>query len=332
MPIAAKLSRKRPAGHRRSKTNTKKHTQISIVGAGRLGTALGRALRLVGYQIKLVVTTRLTSARRASRLIGGDELAASAAGSGRLRGTAGERLLQSDLIIVSTPDDTLAAVTRQLSEIFRSENLAVRRRKHRVVLHTSGAIASEVLRPLRTSGLAIGSLHPLVSVADVNVPAEIFHGVHFCLEGDREAVRAARSLVTDLRGNSFTIDANSKALYHAAAVMSAGHVVALFDLAIELLATCGLSRQRARQVLVPLLNSTAVNLSTKTTAQALTGPFARGDFETVKKHLEAIEASTVEESLAVYVSLGQHAMKLAAELSSDLRQTDRIAKLLSSRP
>src|SRR5437588_7413246 len=315
MPIAAKLSRKRPAGHRRSKTNTKKHTQISIVGAGRLGTALGRALRLAGYQIKLVATTRLTSARRASRLIGGDLLAASAVASGRLEGPARERLLQSDLIIISTPDDTLTAVARELSEIFRSENLAVRRRKRRVVLHTSGAIASEVLRPLRTSGIAIGSLHPLVSVADGNVAPEIFRGVHFCLEGDREAVRAARSLVTDLRGHSFTIDANSKALYHAAAVMSAGHVVALFDLAIEMLAMCGLSRQRARQILLPLLNSTTANLSTKTTAKALTGPFARGDFETAKKHLEAIEASHIEEALGVYLSLGRRALKLAAALS-----------------
>ena len=331
MPVAAKLSSKRSAGHRRPKTNSKKRAQISIVGAGRLGTALGGALRLAGYQIKLVVTKRLATARRASRLIGGDLLSASAADSGRLTGPARDRLLQSDLIIISTPDDTLAAVARQLSEIFRSENLAVRRRS-RVVLHTSGAVASGVLRPLRTSGIAIGSLHPLVSVADGNVAAETFRGVHFCLEGDREAVRAARSLVTDLCGHSFTIDADSKALYHAAAVMSAGHVVALFDLAIEMLAKCGLSPQRARQILLPLLNSTAANLSTKTTARALTGPFARGDFETTKKHLDAIEAAAIAESLTVYVSLGRHALKLAAALSSDFRQADRIAKLLSSRP
>ena len=331
MPTAAKPSRKRPAGYRRPKTNTKKRGQISIVGAGRLGTALGRALRLAGYQIKLVVTKRLATARRASSFIGRNPLSASAGGSGRLEGPARDRLLQSDLIIISTPDDTLAAVARQLSEIFRSEDPAVRRRKRRVVLHTSGAIASGVLKPLRTSGIAIGSLHPLVSVADGNVPAEIFRGVHFCLEGDREAVRAARSLVTDLRGHSFTIDANSKALYHAAAVMSAGHVVALFDVAIEMLAKCGLSRRRAREILLPLLNSTTANLSTKTTAQALTGPFARGDFETAKKHLEAIKASRIEESLAVYVSLGRRALKLAAALSGDSVQSHRIAKLLSSR-
>ena len=144
-------------------------------------------------------------------------------------------------------------------------------------------------------------------------------------------MRVAKALVRDLRGHSFGIDADRKALYHAAAVMSAGHVVALFDLAVEMLAECGLSRQTARKILLPLLNSTAENLSTRKPAEALTGPFARGDFKTAMKHLDAIKGSGVEESLAVYVSLGRRALKLASTIRSDALQSERIARLLRSR-
>ena len=144
-------------------------------------------------------------------------------------------------------------------------------------------------------------------------------------------MRVAKALVRDLGAHSFTIDADRKALYHAAAVMSAGHVVALFDLAVEMLAQCGLSRTTARKILLPLLKSTAENLSTRKPVEALTGPFARGDFKTTMKHFDAIKASGVEESLDVYVSLGRRALKLAGSTRSDSLQSKRIARLFRSR-
>lgn len=324
-----KMLRKRAVSQ--PKAGAKQHAQTSIIGAGRLGTALGHALRVGGYQIKLLVTKRSASARRASRLLGGQPPPLSAAGKWISKDRVRHGLLQSDLIIIATPDDALSTIAEELSAVFRSEPSGVSGRKARVVLHTSGAISSAVLSPLRSSKTAIGSLHPLVSVADGNVSAEIFRGVYFCLEGDRKAVRVGRTLVKDLRGHSFTIDAKSKALYHAAAVMSAGHVVALFDLAVKMLVECGLSSQTAQQVLLPLLTSTTKNLRTKSPTGALTGPFARGDFKTVKLHLDAIKASAVAESLGVYEALGRHALKLAAGMSTDSVQTKRIEKLLRSR-
>ncbi len=303
--------------------------KITIIGAGRLGTALGQALRRTGHRIELVVANHASHARRAAALIGGDVLAVSASEL-RSKSAARESLLRSNVIIISTPDDSLPKVAQQLAHFFRRAALGNDGIVTRVALHTSGATSSDVLAPLQSLGFAVGSLHPLVSVAKT-APASIFRGVHVCLEGDPKAMRVAKTLVRDLDAHSFTIDANRKALYHAAAVMSAGHVVALFDLAVEMLAQCGLSRATARKILLPLLNSTAENLSTSKTAEALTGPFARGDFRTAMKHLDAIKASGVEESLAVYVSLGRRALKLAGAPHNDSLPNKRIAGLLRSR-
>jgi predicted short-subunit dehydrogenase-like oxidoreductase (DUF2520 family) len=168
----------------------------------------------------------------------------------------------------------------------------------------------------------------LISIADPKSTWKTFEGAYFCVEGERNAVRLARSIVSDLNGRSFTIDAKSKALYHAAAVISSGHVTALFDMAIEMLAHCGLSSRQARQVLLPLLASAAGNLAAKTPAQALTGTFARGDLTTARKHLTAMKSADLKEAAAAYVLLGQRSLKLAKTLKLKSKNLDKLARLL----
>jgi predicted short-subunit dehydrogenase-like oxidoreductase (DUF2520 family) len=199
----------------------------------------------------------------------------------------------------------------------------------RLALHTSGAVSSEVLAPLREVGFSVGSIHPLVSVADAAAAADLFRGVHFCVEGDRAAARVARSLVKELGGHPFTISSDAKPLYHAAATVTSGHVTALFDLATEMLQECGLTKRRARQILAPLLRSTAANLGAQSPAEALTGPFARGDVATVARHLAAMKAKKLTEALDLYVLLGLRAAKLAASTKRNRRSAKDLKKLLS---
>ncbi|MGB8509867.1 MAG: DUF2520 domain-containing protein, partial [Pyrinomonadaceae bacterium] len=135
--------------------------------------------------------------------------------------------------------------------------------------------------------------------------------------------------VRELGGQSFSVATRDKALYHAAAVMTSGHTVSLFDLVSGLLARCGLSERRAREVLMPLLRSTLDNLSTGTPARVLTGSFARGDVATVRRHLDALRSLPDDEPLAVYQSLGRHSLRLARERAgADAVALDEIARLL----
>jgi predicted short-subunit dehydrogenase-like oxidoreductase (DUF2520 family) len=118
--------------------------------------------------------------------------------------------------------------------------------------------------------------------------------------------------VRALGGHSFSIKPADKALYHAAAVLASGHTVALFALAAELLAQCGVAPVAARRALSPLTASTLNNLlQAHTPAHALTGPFARGDAATVRKNIAALAADPAARS--IYALLGAHALRLARQ-------------------
>jgi predicted short-subunit dehydrogenase-like oxidoreductase (DUF2520 family) len=300
-----------------------KQLRISIIGAGRMGTALGLALRRHGYSIEALVTKTPASARRAAKLIGGGPAALT---ESQRNSAAWRVVVESGLLLISTPDDVLEAVALRLS---RTIGRARTGRTPLVALHTSGAVSSDVLAPLRALGVSVGSLHPLFSVAGNANAQDIFRGVYFCVEGDRAATRIARSLAKDLGGHSFTIAPESKPLYHAAATVSSGHVTALFDVAIEMLKECGLTKRRARQILAPLLVSTAANLGAKSPAEALTGPFARSDVNTIKKHLAAIKLRRMNEASDLYSTLGLRSARLAQTTKRNPRALKAITKLFS---
>ncbi len=225
----------------------------------------------------------------------------------RLSASQLDRLPKSELILICTPDDVIETVAL---------DLATRQpQKGATVLHTSGALSSEILRPLSTAGFHVGSIHPLVSVSEPKQGVKSLIGANFCIEGDARALKLARNIVRDFGGQSFSIPSDKKSLYHAAAVMSAGHVVALFDLAAEVLARCGLKRAEAQKMLLPLVCSAVDNLQIKTPEDALTGPFSRGDVATVIEHVKALKDLDVAEAKSVYRSLGQRSLKLASDRS-----------------
>ena len=329
MPATSKRSTKK-SRTRSSSSKSAQRLRISIVGAGRLGTTLGRALRRAGHRLDVVVTAHIATARRAANAIDSRSLAATWPRLQDKNSKPYQRLSASDLIIMATPDAAIASVGKELAAML-GKDVAASGTKTRTVLHTSGAISSQILKPLRLAGIATGSLHPLVSVADVRPHPEIFRDVYFCIEGDARALRVSRMLVNQLGGRSFTIKSESKPLYHAAAVMTSGHVVALFDLALSMLRQCGLSTREAQRVVWPLLRSTTMNLDQNSPARALTGPYARSDFETARHHLIAIDTPGLEAVNAVYKILARHSLTLGKTLnrSDDFKI---LAQLLNSLP
>jgi predicted short-subunit dehydrogenase-like oxidoreductase (DUF2520 family) len=300
-----------------------KRSSVTVIGAGRMGTTLARAISDAGYSIELILSKHATRARRAGRAFG----AAGGAVDQLSDPVTHDRLLGSRILIISTPDDALPTAAHQLASAWPKARASAKTPRPSA-LHTSGATSSEALAELRNAGFAIGSLHPLVSVATTKTDPVVFRGAYFCVEGDREAVAVARAMVRKIGGRSFTLNSELKPLYHAAAVISSGHVTSLFDLAIEMLRACGLSASNAQRILLPLLETTTQNLEVKTPARALTGPFARGDRSTVEKHLAAIKASQVSNAIEAYTILGRHSLRLA-KTGLTPETLERIAKLLS---
>ena len=282
-------------------TKRKEKPEVSIIGAGRLGTTLAVALAGKGYSIRSLVARRRSSARKAASLLDGDVQALAAKQLDLLR--------PADLFFIATPDDQIANVAAQLARIS-----ATKRRP--AALHTSGALSAEVLAPLRKRGWYTGSIHPLISVSDVPEDVAALEGAFWSVEGDKTALRIGKAIVRDLGGESFSIRSEDKPLYHAAAVMSAGNVVALFDVALEMLVQCGLTRPAAQRILLPLIASTVRNLETKEPVDALTGTFARGDIETVKLHLASLKGRKLADALELYRLLGKRSLKLSKKNSA----------------
>lgn len=305
----------------------KKKQPVSIIGAGRMGTALGLALKAAGHQIDVVVTLRPAHARRAANAIGGRTLGLAASQLSRLRPTQMDRLTNSSFLLIATPDDAIHDLAGQLAMIFKSVG-TIKARNRRIAIHTSGALSSIALLPLQSAGFAIGSLHPLVSISDSRSGAKSFARAFFSVEGDPAAVRLANSIVRDFGGQAFTIKARHKSLYHAAAVVASPHLVALLDIALEMLGRCGLSSRRARQVLMPLMESTVANLSKQTPAAALTGTFKRGDVATVRRHLAAMKSERLGDALAAYQLLGKRSIGLARQAGVERSELDQIERLI----
>jgi len=274
----------------------KQKPAVSIVGTGRLGTALAVALAAQGYSIQSLVARRVQRARRAAGLLDAEVQV--------LAGKELRTLLPADLFLLTVPDDQIPRVADELSKVGLNTDRKV------TALHTSGALSAEVLAPLRKRGWHTGSIHPLISVSDHMTNLQ---GAFWSIEGDKSALRLGKAIVRDLGGHSFSIRSEDKPLYHAAAVMASGNVMALFDVALEMLVQCGLTRKTARGILQPLIASTVRSLETKDPAQALTGTFSRGDVETVRRHVAALKRKKLAGALDLYRLLGQRSLKLSKE-------------------
>jgi predicted short-subunit dehydrogenase-like oxidoreductase (DUF2520 family) len=249
---------------------------LSIVGAGRVGRALGQRLRELGWKIGAVVTRNASSARSAVRFIGG----------GTAQAGLSRRTLLSTCILIATPDGAIEDVANELARIGGEEL------RGQVVLHTSGAMDSGVLRAVRACGAAVGSMHPLQTFNGVSAPP--LEGKVFAIEGDPMAVRMARKIARGLGGAPSPIEARKKPLYHAAGALAAGHTLVVLEAAVQVLMSLGTKRKEAIRALLPMTRQVLQNYERLGARAAWTGPLARGDYEVVAKHLKVLQEYSPE--------------------------------------
>jgi predicted short-subunit dehydrogenase-like oxidoreductase (DUF2520 family) len=183
-------------------------------------------------------------------------------------------------ILISTPDSAIPQIAEELARVCAEEW------KGKTVLHTSGALASTALEPLRKFGAAVGSLHPLQTFSGIGVPP--LEGRVFAVEGDAAALRLARQMVRTLGGHVLQLPASGKAAYHAAASMAAGQVLALLEAAMNLMMSLGIKRRDALRALLPLTRQVLDNLERVGPRAAWTGPLARGDYGVILAHQSAL--------------------------------------------
>jgi predicted short-subunit dehydrogenase-like oxidoreductase (DUF2520 family) len=244
---------------------------IAIIGPGRAGSALGRALHTAGYTIAAIGGRNPDNVRNLA-----DELGARACQS------PATTIDLADLTILAVPDDViLPLATDMVASLCSAAGHAV--------VHLSGAQDRSALRPLAQQGsLRTGVFHPLQTFrrgpeAVVNVA-----GTYFGIDADQPLREQLMQMARDLGGHPFDLTGVDLALYHAAAVFAANYPITLLAEAIALAAEAGLDPETARKGLTTLLAGAVNNLRDLAPADAITGPASRGDEGTIERHLEAL--------------------------------------------
>ncbi len=258
------------------RTTTAKPT-IAIVGAGSLASFLAVALNDAGFTITEIVARPSPQSRRKARKlavrVGAQAVAASSAA------------LDATLLWFCVPDREIRGAACVLAD--RLVARAAQNVKIRFALHSSGALSSRELAPLRTAGAKVASVHPLMTFVAGARPS--LTGVPFAVEGDAAATRVASRIVRQLGGESFALPASRKAAYHAWATMTSPLLLAYLVTLEDAACAAGLSRQAARRASLPIIRQTLANYSRLGPARSFSGPLVRGDAATVAKHLAALQ-------------------------------------------
>jgi predicted short-subunit dehydrogenase-like oxidoreductase (DUF2520 family) len=289
--------------------NRKKSESISLVGAGNLAHALARLLPARGWQIAEIVTRSSSSRARAL----GREVRANATTMARAKWAGGIVWLAVSDGAIGELGSALAAVTNW---------------KGKIVIHSSGALSSHALLPLRRRGAHVASVHPMMTFVLGETPemAEVV----WTVEGDPVAVNAARRIVHAMGGEALSIDRRHKPMYHAFGAFLSPLLVVHLVTASRLAAKAGIPKKHLRAVMKPIVERTVRNLFSTLdekggAGKALSGPLIRGDLETTRAHLESLRSAPAARRL--------YAALLAAALDTDLPIKNRtaIAKLLAKK-
>lgn len=281
--------------------------QIGIVGVGRAGGALGRALHAAGYPITSVWSRSTERAGTLAEATGAAIASTPAAVAGA-----------SKLVLVAVPDALIGPIGVQLADdVTGVEHMAV---------HLSGANDASALASLAKAGWLTGAFHPLQTFADDCSP--VLPGTAFAIEAP-EPLRDTLTMMTlALGGAPLQLAAGDRAIYHAAATMTANYTVTLIHVAANLLTQCGLAPEQALAALLPLLRGTVENLGRVGLPDALTGPIVRGDEATIRRHVAAL-SQRAPEALPIYRALGAATVALAEQRGEHIPQLDTIERIIA---
>lgn len=186
-----------------------------------------------------------------------------------------------DIVMLTVPDTEIPAVATTLSGMYGSQLAG------KVVMHCSGALGRGALAACGAFGARTIAAHPFQTFATSSDVA--FRGITWgieCAEADREIIA---SIVRRFEGNPVFLSeytCHNRGLYHAAAVFGSNFLTMLIATAKETAAAAGIEPM---EFLLPIITTAAENslqaLDSETTPP-LTGPVARGDADTVERHLE----------------------------------------------
>jgi predicted short-subunit dehydrogenase-like oxidoreductase (DUF2520 family) len=293
-----------------------KRPNTAIIGAGTVGSVFARALHELKFPIVSVISRT-----------GKDALALAKAVNCRRASTQIADIdPKTELILICVNDSAIGEVAQSLaaSKKLKFPKLCV--------IHSSGAASASILAPIRKKKAVTASLHPIQTFPASQNPAKLvsrLNGIYFGVDGDTEGLKRASELAVLFGGKPVTIPPEMRPLYHVACVFASNYLVVYLDTINRLSGTIGIGAPWT-EVFGPLMTRTMENVVRESASSALTGPIVRGDFSTIRMHLEALERLSPE-FIPIYTMNGIELARIAkrsGRLSPELY--DELLKIFRS--
>src|SRR5579875_3025488 len=260
--------------------------RVGVVGAGRAGTAMAAALARAGHQVVAASAISRESVARATRMLPGAVI------------TQPEKVTaDADLVLLTVPDDVLPGLVSGLAATGAALS-------GRLLVHASGRHGLAVLSPAVRAGALPLALHPVMTFTGRGDDVDRMAGISFGVTAPEPLRNVAEALVVEMGGEPVFIAEERRDLYHAALASAANHLVTLVVTASDLLGEAGVEDPAARSRMLGPLLSAALDNALRLGDDALTGPVARGDADTVASHIAALRAVSPE-ALAAYLALAR---------------------------
>jgi predicted short-subunit dehydrogenase-like oxidoreductase (DUF2520 family) len=285
--------------------------QIGIVGAGKVGTTLGKIFSDAGIGISGYFSRTYEHAAESAAFT-----------QSKAYRSLHELINASDMLFITVPDSMIRQVWEEITGLLQ-QSVNVISLMDKVICHFSGSLSSDVFENADRFGAYRASFHPVFAFSDKFHSYQQFHNVFVVGEGDPAAVERLKGVFSHTDVNILIPEAMQsgdvravKSRYHMASVFASNLMIGLMETAVECLETSGFSRNEAFKILKPLAEVNLESFFKNGPANALTGPIERGDAGTVKKHLDSVK-DLDPQFTAIYKDLSGKVLKIAEEKNPD---------------
>lgn len=267
------------------------HINIGIIGAGRVGTTMGRYIIAHGGKIQGFYSRTIEHAKEAAQFCNTNYFK-----------DLDSLIEVSDTLFITTSDGAIKNVW---------DCIAAKNVKGKVICHFSGSLSSDIFSNKESAGVVACSVHPIYAFSNKFTAYQNLTEALFTVEGDSEALSRMQELFAILPNRVVSIPTETKGKYHAAASVASNQLTGLLWMAIELLKETGITEKTAYEMLEPLVKNSVNSIFSNGCKEALTGPIERNDLETVKKHLAALENNALWNQ--AYQANGKLVLEVAKE-------------------
>ena len=267
------------------------HINIGLIGAGRVGTTMGRYIIAHGGKIQGFYSRTIEHAKEAAQFCNTNYFK-----------DLDSLIEVSDTLFITTSDGAIKNVW---------DCIAAKNVKGKVICHFSGSLSSDIFSNKESAGVVACSVHPIYAFSNKFTAYQNLTEALFTVEGDSEALDRMQELFAILPNRVVSIPTETKGKYHAAASVASNQLTGLLWMAIELLKETGITEKTAYEMLEPLVKNSVNSIFSNGCKEALTGPIERNDLETVKKHLAALENNALWNQ--AYQANGKLVLEVAKE-------------------